>query len=177
MAVLRAGGRHGRPGGGGCLFLRWPLFGGYGQSFSYGFPAFALGGLVVAELLCDHRLWPGSDYRSPRLGVVLMAQSRSRCQDDVPPALRPQRLAAAALPPPERSASLLVRLEPQHVAMFRFLLESYGHTAFFTVLERRTALLRLRFSPQCRKAVLAALEEMAATVPFRVEAWPWDAEC
>ena len=93
-------------------------------------------------------------------------------EKSLPPALRKPRRPAPALPPPSRSASLLVRLAPEHTAMFRFLLEAYGHTVYFTVLERDAALLRLVFSPHCAAAAREALAQMARSLPFSVEAWP-----
>lgn len=92
-------------------------------------------------------------------------------EKNLPPALRKPRRPAPALPPPSRSASLLVRLAPEHTAMFRFLLEAYGHTVYFTVLER-AALLRLVFSPHCAAAAREALAQTARSLPFSVEAWP-----
>lgn len=73
-----------------------------------------------------------------------------------------------------RSSYLLLRMEPKNVAMFRFLLEAYGHLAYFTVLERRPVLMKLGFSPDMERQVHAALAEIAASVPFTVEPWPLD---
>ncbi|MBD5417717.1 MAG: DUF4911 domain-containing protein [Desulfovibrio sp.] len=76
-------------------------------------------------------------------------------------------------PPPRHSARLLVRLAPADVALFRFLLEAYENLAFFTVLERKTALLKVVFSPQQEDAVRAALAEIGASVPLTVRDWPF----
>ena len=73
-----------------------------------------------------------------------------------------------------RSSYLLLRMEPKNVAMFRFLLEAYGHLAYFTVLERRPVLMKLGFSPDMERQVHVALAEIAASVPFTVEPWPLD---
>lgn len=89
-----------------------------------------------------------------------------------PPALRCSRQSIQSLEPTSHSASLLIHIAPEHIAIFRFLLEAYGHTAFFTVLERRTALLRLIFSPHYKAAVQNALTEMAQSIPFSVKKWP-----
>ena len=70
------------------------------------------------------------------------------------------------------SGRLLLRLTPEHIALFRFLLEAYDTLAYFTVLERRTALLKLVFSPQRERAVRRALAEMARSLPFTAEDWP-----
>ena len=82
------------------------------------------------------------------------------------------RRAGRPVPPPRRSGRLLLRLTPEHIALFRFLLEAYDNLAYFTVLERRTALLKLVFSPQRERAVRRALSEMARSLPFTVEDWP-----
>lgn len=76
------------------------------------------------------------------------------------------------LPAPRRCGCLLVRLDPAHVGLFRFLLEGYENLALFTVLERKTALLKLLFSPHSLTAVRAALADIAETVPLRVSDWP-----
>ena len=85
---------------------------------------------------------------------------------------RAGRRTGPPLPPPRRSGRLLLRLTPEHIALFRFLLESYDNLAYFTVLERRTALLKLVFSPQRERAVRRALAEMARSLPFTAEDWP-----
>lgn len=92
----------------------------------------------------------------------------------LPPALRKPRKPAPPLPPPARSARLLVRLAAEDTALFRFLLEGYDNTAYFTVLEPRTALLKLVFSPHLEEALRRALAEMAGSLEFSVEPWPLD---
>ena len=77
--------------------------------------------------------------------------------------------------PPRHSGRLLVRLAPGDVALFRFLLEAYENLALFTVLERKTALLKVVFSPHAEGAVRAALTEIAASLPLSVEDWPFPA--
>lgn len=90
----------------------------------------------------------------------------------LPPALRPRRKPVPARQAPEHSASLLVRLAPEHTALFRFLLEAHEHLAYFTVLEHKTALLRLIFSPHMEQETREALARMAQSLPFTVEEWP-----
>lgn len=90
----------------------------------------------------------------------------------LPPALRDSRRAGRPLPPPRRSGRLLLRLAPENVALFRFLLEAYDNCAYFTVLERRTALLKLVFSPQRERAARRALAEISRSLPFSLEEWP-----
>lgn len=76
-------------------------------------------------------------------------------------------------PPPGRSGRLLVRVPPEDVALFRFLLEAYENLAIFTTLERRTALLKVLFSPQQEGAVRAALAEIGGSLPLTVADWPF----
>lgn len=66
-----------------------------------------------------------------------------------------------------------MRLAAEDTALFRFLLEGYDNTAF-TVLEPRTALLKLVFSPHREEALRRALAEMAGSLEFSVEPWPLD---
>lgn len=68
---------------------------------------------------------------------------------------------------------MLVRLAPADVALFRFLLEAYENLAFFTTLERRSALLKVMYSPQQESAVRAALAEIGKSVPLALKAWPF----
>ena len=89
-----------------------------------------------------------------------------------PRALRERRKPAPALPPPARSGSLLVRIAPEQTGLFRFLLEAYEHVAYFTVLENKTALLRVIFSPHREREARQALHQMAQSLPFTVEDWP-----
>ena len=89
-----------------------------------------------------------------------------------PPALRDRRRPAPVLPPSAQSASLLVRIAPENTGMFRFLLEAYEHLAYFTVLENKTALLRIVFSPHRERDTREALAQMAQSLSFSVEEWP-----
>ena len=140
----------------------------------------AIPGLVEQELFRHHRLFHGLRGPDALPGVVLMAhESRPHCpfhlrEAHLPPALRKPRKPAPPLPPPARSARLLVRLAAEDTALFRFLLEGYDNTAYFTVLEPRTALLKLVFSPHREEALRRALGEMAESLEFSVEPWPLD---
>ena len=98
--------------------------------------------------------------------------TRAKNQVNCPPAMRERRKPAPALPPPTRSDSLLVRIAPEHTGLFRFLLEAYDHVAYFTVLENKTALLRVIFSPHRQREAREALQQMAQSLPFSVEEWP-----
>lgn len=99
--------------------------------------------------------------------------AKERAVPGAPPALRSRRKSGPALLPPAQSGCLLVRLAPERVAFFRFLLEAYDNLAYFTVLESKTALLKLVFSPHRARAARRALDEMAQSLPFIVEAWPF----
>lgn len=77
------------------------------------------------------------------------------------------------LPPARRSGKLVIRIAPRDVGLFRFLLEARDNLALFTVLDSRAALLKLLFSPHQERDVRGALAEMAETVPFAVEEWPF----
>ena len=77
-----------------------------------------------------------------------------------------------ALLPPRTSLRLLVRLAPQNVAMFRFLLEAYDHLAYFTVLDARETLLSVVCSPHQEYALRQALEGIGEHLPLNCEPWP-----
>lgn len=81
-----------------------------------------------------------------------------------------------ALPAPVRSGRVLVYLAPHLVGMFRFLLEAYDNLAFFTVLDRREALLKIVFSPHQEGEVRSALEAIGKTIPLMVRPWPMTSE-
>lgn len=77
-----------------------------------------------------------------------------------------------ALPNPAKfSDYALARIKPIHIALFRFLLEAYENLAFFTVLDRREALLKICFAPESREEVDAALKKIRASLPFEWEFW------
>ena len=78
--------------------------------------------------------------------------------------------------PPRHSQRLLVRIAPKDVALFRFHLEAHDNLAFFTTLERKTALLKVVFSAQQENSVRTALAEIADSVPLNVEEWPFGRE-
>ena len=92
--------------------------------------------------------------------------------DTRPPALHERRKPAPALPAPTRSGNLLVRIAPEQTGLFRFLLEAYDHVAYFTVLENKTALLRVIFSPHRQREAREALQQMSQSLAFSVEEWP-----
>lgn len=71
---------------------------------------------------------------------------------------KPQKVIA--LPAPQHSSWLYVRVAPAHVGMFRFLLEAHDNIALFTVLDRHEALLRVMFSPHQEAEARTILEGM-----------------
>lgn len=97
---------------------------------------------------------------------------RERSSSSRLPALRERRKPAPTLPPPTNSACLLVRIAPEHTGLFRFLLEAYEHIAYFTVLENKTALLRVIYSPHRERDAREALAQMTQSLPFTIEEWP-----
>ncbi len=63
-----------------------------------------------------------------------------------------------------RSHFVLVQVPAHAVGMFRFLLEAYEHLAYFSVLNRYTALLQVFCSPHRKHALLQALECMGESL-------------
>lgn len=88
------------------------------------------------------------------------------------PGLRRRRVGPP-LPPARESHRLLVRVAPAQVGMFRFLLEAYEHVAYFSVLNRHEALLKIVFSPHREKAARAALAEIGTSMTLEVREWPF----
>lgn len=92
-----------------------------------------------------------------------------------PPRITKARKYGPPLPCPSVSKRLLVRLAPAQVGMFRFLLEAYEHLAYFTVLERQTALLKVVFSPHRERYTREALAQIGESLPLNIQEWP--SEC
>lgn len=82
------------------------------------------------------------------------------------PSLRRRRDRSAVLPPARESPALYLRLPAERTALFRFLLEAYENVAYFTVLDRREALIKVIFSPHMRAQAEAALADIARSVPL-----------
>ena len=70
-------------------------------------------------------------------------------------------------------ASPLLRLKKSDTGRFHALLESHGHTAFFSVLSVNPPLLRLFFSPDQEREVRGLLKILAKDIPLTVEEWPF----
>ena len=76
------------------------------------------------------------------------------------------------LPAATRSEHVLVQAAPDQIHMFRFLLEGYDNLALFTVLNRKTGVLKVVFSPHQRAEARAALEAVDELIPVRIAPWP-----
>lgn len=72
------------------------------------------------------------------------------------------------LPAATRSEHVLRQAAPDQIHMFRFLLEGYDNLALFTVLNRKTGVLKVVFSPHQRAEARAALEAVAEVIPVRI---------
>lgn len=66
------------------------------------------------------------------------------------PSLRRRRDRSVPLPSARESDALYLRLPAERTALFRFLLEAYENVAYFTVLDRKEALIKYIFSPHMR---------------------------
>lgn len=66
-------------------------------------------------------------------------------------------------------------MPPANIAMFRFLLEAKDNLAQFTVLERKTALLKIFFPPDNYWAAQRFLDEIAVELNLmrEIEALPY----
>jgi len=69
------------------------------------------------------------------------------------------------------SLYVLVRIDPHFIAMFKFLLEGYDNIAYFTVLERHSAILKISFSPSHEQRLRHILREINDSVSFTVSEW------
>ncbi len=85
---------------------------------------------------------------------------------------RKRRKIGPPLEPATQSGHLLVRVIPSQVGMFRFLLEAYEHIAYFSVINRQEALLKIVFSPHREKATRQALEEIGTSMQVTLLPWP-----
>ncbi len=103
----------------------------------------------------------------------LLQQKRDNMDNVEKPARwRRSRHQPAAFPACRCSEKLIVIIDPDKVNLFRFLLEGYDNLAFFTVLNRKTALLKVAFSPHQRVQVEAALNAIGMVISLRVQEWP-----
>ena len=59
-----------------------------------------------------------------------------------------------------------LRIHPRDIAVFRFLLEAYGHVGYFSVLEKQQALLKFVYSNDMSILAERTLSEIAETLPI-----------
>lgn len=67
-------------------------------------------------------------------------------------------------PAPQWSAHVYVRLPQTETRLFRYLLEGYDNLAFTSVIERKTTVLKVVYSPSQEREVLAVLQGIAEQV-------------
>lgn len=70
------------------------------------------------------------------------------------------------------SKKILLRVSPQHMTLFRFLLEAYDNLAHFTVLDKEQALLKVFFSLHQEQDVYTALKDINDALPIIIYPWP-----
>mgnify|MGYP003623492463 CR=1 FL=1 len=70
--------------------------------------------------------------------------------------------------PPIWSERLYVRLAPVDTRLFRYLLDAYDNLAFTSVVARKDCILKVGFSPDQRKELLQALDEMRQSLEFEI---------
>lgn len=71
-------------------------------------------------------------------------------------------------PSPRFSARLYIRLAPERTRLFRYLLEAYDNLAYSSVIERKTCILKLVYSPMQEREFLAALAEIGQSLPLEI---------
>lgn len=71
-------------------------------------------------------------------------------------------------PSPRCSARLYIRLAPEQTRLFRYLLEAYDNLAYSSVIERKSCILKLVYSPMQKREFMAALAEIGASLPLEV---------
>ena len=70
--------------------------------------------------------------------------------------------------PPKWSRRLYIRISPKDTAHLKFLLESYGHLAYLSVVDRYAAVARLVFSPNQESEVREFLTAVGLKIAFTV---------
>ncbi|MFW5490189.1 MAG: DUF4911 domain-containing protein [Desulfovibrio sp.] len=69
---------------------------------------------------------------------------------------------------PVRSNRLYLELDASKVAMFKFLLEGYDNLSYFTVADKRRAVLKIVYAPGARQALEKALQAISGEIRFKV---------
>lgn len=75
----------------------------------------------------------------------------------------PKQLEAA-----RKSSVLYVKLKSKDMAMFRFLLEAYDGLALLTIIEPKTALVKVLHSPHEEKRLSLALESVQEIISIEI---------
>ena len=72
------------------------------------------------------------------------------------------------LPPPTYSARCYIKVNTSQTRLFRYLLEGYDNLAYTSVVDRRSCILKIVYSPQQQLLLSEALNEMQHTLPFEI---------
>lgn len=67
-------------------------------------------------------------------------------------------------PPPAMSERIYIQIEPSKIGLFRFLLEGYDNLGIFTVTNKFTGLLQLRYSPHQGREVQQFLKTVRTEI-------------
>lgn len=69
-------------------------------------------------------------------------------------------------PPQTNSERLYIRLTPPNTRIFRYLLEGYEGVAYTSIVERKTSVVKIKYSKDQEKDVQETLEEIRTIVDF-----------
>ncbi|QJB56417.1 DUF4911 domain-containing protein [Pseudodesulfovibrio sp. zrk46] len=70
-------------------------------------------------------------------------------------------------PPPVTSERIYIQINPSKIALFRFLLEGYDNIGIFTVTNKFTGLLQLRYSPHQRREIKQFLDAVRTEIDVK----------
>lgn len=79
---------------------------------------------------------------------------------------RKARRLPPPLPAPRWSGRLYVRIAPDKVGMFRFLLEAEDNLGYMSVVDRWAAVLQVVFSPHQEQTMRQCMRDMQTLIPF-----------
>lgn len=68
---------------------------------------------------------------------------------------------------PAICACIYLQLAPEKTGLFRFLMEAYDNLALFTVLNKKTALIKVSFAEASRDDVLTMLADIGQTIALQ----------
>lgn len=69
---------------------------------------------------------------------------------------------------PTVSGHLYIKIKPESTRFFRYLLEAYDNLAYTSVVNRKTCILKLIYSPLQEKEFFAALQEIQQSILVEV---------